>query len=71
MQSYFYEEVTKSDLGVFATTIVLSKIKIPKFIYNEEMRKIVEVYEKIDELSRELKSAIDTINNVIGISVKF
>lgn len=66
LQPYFYEVCSNSDVSVFPLTETLKNYMIPKFIYGDEIKKNIIIYNKSQQIKEYLNDSIQRIETLIG-----
>lgn len=65
LQPTFFEISSNSDVSVFPLTKVFNNMEIPKFIFNDEIKNIVEKFNTIDNLSSKVDNLQQQLNKII------
>lgn len=65
LQPYFYEVCSKSDVSVFPLTDRLKNFMIPKFIYDDEIKRFIIIYNKSQKIKESLNKAKQIIENLL------
>jgi hypothetical protein len=65
LQPTFFEISSNSDVSVFPLTKVFNDMEIPKFIFNDEIKNIVEKFNTIDNLSNKVDNLQQKLNKII------
>ena len=65
LQPYFYDVCSNSDVSVFPLTNVMKNFLIPKFMYNDEMKKCIMIYNKAKQLQNILEDSRKRIEILI------
>ena len=62
LQNIFFEACSKSDVSVFPLTELMKGLLIPKIKFSEDIKKITDIYDNLENLLTECKDKLDKIN---------